>query len=54
MGTMEHPGDNRIAAFPKDPESGAGPTALSKHKHVLSSTQVEAEGPQPASTSAAS
>ncbi len=40
MGMMEHPGDNRIAAFPRDPGSGVCPTALTKHK------------PQPASTSA--
>ena len=43
-GRMVNSGDNRTAALPKDPDSGAGPTALSKFKHVLSSTPVEAEG----------
>jgi hypothetical protein len=48
---MTHPGDNRIAAFPQNPgPSGVSPTALSKH--VLSSTQVDAEGLKPVLSSA--
>jgi hypothetical protein len=31
---MDHRSDNRTAAFPKSPDSGAGPTARSKKKQL--------------------